>query len=326
MSVSDFASPWWLLFLLVIVALTGGYVIAQRLRQRNVMRFTNLALLEKVAPRRPRAERHVPAVLLLVGLAMLTVALASPTKEQREPRDRATVILAIDVSLSMEATDVLPSRLIAAQEAAKSFAEGLPPGLNLGLVSYAGTASVLVPPTTDRSPVTSAIDRLQLAERTATGEAIFTALQAIDSLAAIVPAGEEPPPAHVVLLSDGKQTVPREMDAPRGGFTAARLAADRGIPVSTISFGTMLGTVTIEGQTIPVPIDEPAMREIADISDGEFYTAASQDELEAVYETLESQIGYEIVRGDASQPWLILGTIVIAAAGGAALLISRRIP
>ncbi|MCW4353149.1 VWA domain-containing protein [Hoyosella sp. YIM 151337] len=326
MSVTDFASPWWLLFLLVVVAMAAGYVIAQRLRQRNVMRFTNLALLEKVAPRRPRGERHVPAVLLLVGLAMLTVALASPTKEQREPRDRATVILAIDVSLSMEATDVLPSRLLAAQEAAKNFADGLPPGLNLGLVSYAGTASVLVPPTTDRAPVKSAIDRLQLAERTATGEAIFTSLQAVDALAAIVPAGEEPPPAHIVVLSDGKQTVPREMDAPRGGFTAARLAADRGIPVSTISFGTMMGTVTIDGQTIPVPVDEPSMQEIAEITGGDFYSAASLDELEAVYATLESQIGYEVVRGDASQPWLILGTLVIAGAVGSALIISRRIP
>lgn len=326
MSLMDFQSPWWLLFLLVIALIAGGYVVAQRLRQRNVMRFTNLALLEKVAPRRPRAERHVPAVLLLVGLAMLTVALASPTKEQREPRDRATVILAVDVSLSMEATDVLPSRLIAAQEAAKNFAEGLPPGLNLGLVSYAGTASVLVPPTTDRAPVQHAIDRLQLAERTATGEAIFTSLQAIESLAAIVPAGEEPPPAHIVLLSDGKQTVPRELDAPRGGFTAARLAADRGIPISTISFGTMLGTVTIDGQTIPVPVDEPSMQEIAEITGGQFYTAATLDELNAVYENLESQIGYEVVRGDASQPWLILGTLVTAASGATALFISRRIP
>ncbi|GGC58649.1 VWA domain-containing protein [Hoyosella rhizosphaerae] len=326
MSLSGFTSPWWLAFLIIVACLVGGYVVAQRLRQRNVLRFTNLAMLDKIAPRRPRAERHVPAVLLLVGLALLTIALASPTKEQREPRDRATVVLAIDVSLSMEATDVLPSRLIAAQEAAISFAEGLPRGLNLGLVSYAGTASVLVPPTTDRAPVVRAIEQLELAERTATGEAIFTSLQAIDALAAIIPGEEGPPPAHIVLLSDGKQTVPADMDAPRGGFTAARLAADRDIPISTIAFGTMLGTVAIEGQVIDVPVDEPSMQEIASITDGNFYAAATQAELEAVYENLESQIGYEIVRGDASQPWLILGTIFVAASGAIALFVSRRIP
>ncbi|WP_149359753.1 VWA domain-containing protein [Lolliginicoccus suaedae] len=326
MSLTGFTSPWWLLFLLVIAALVVGYVIALRARQRNIMKFTNLALLDTVAPRRPHAERHIPAVLMLVGLALLTVALASPTKEQRVPRDRATVILAIDTSLSMEATDVTPSRLVAAQEAAIDFAEGLPEGLNLGLVSYAGTASVLVPPTTDRAPVTSAIDRLELSERTATGEAIFTSLQAIESIAAIIPGEDEPPPAHIVLISDGKQTVPADLDAPRGAFTAARLSGERDIPVSTISFGTMIGSVVIEDQVIPVPVDEASMQDIAAISGGEFYAAATQEELAAVYETLESQIGYEIRRGDASQPWLILGTLFIAIAGGIALVVSRRIP
>src|SRR5690606_14400519 len=176
MSLSGFTSPWWLLLLFVVAALGGAYVLVQRRRQTNTLRFTNLELLEKVAPARPGRARHIPVALLLVGLVFLTVALAGPTAEQRVPRNRATVVLVIDVSLSMEATDVAPTRLAAAQEAAKQFADDLTPGINLGLVAFSGTASVLVSPTTNREATKSAIDNLQLSERTATGEAIFTAM------------------------------------------------------------------------------------------------------------------------------------------------------
>lgn len=325
MSLSHFAHPLWLAFLLVVALLVAGYLYVQRLRQRHMLAFTNLELLEQVAPRRPRYERHIPTALMVVGLVLLTVALAGPTQEQRVPRNRATVMLAIDVSLSMEATDVTPSRLAAAQEAAKNFANGLTPGVNLGLVAFAGTASVLVSPTTDRVSVTNAIDRLQLAERTATGEAIFTSMQAIETLGGVL-GGTEPPPARIVLLSDGKQTVPPNLDDPRGAFTAARDAQSRSIPVSTISFGTALGTVTIDSDVIEVPVDDPSLMEIAKLSGGDFYSAASLEELTAVYDTLEEQIGFETTRGDASRPWLLLGTLVIAAAGGAALVLTRRLP
>lgn len=325
MSFSHFAHPLWLAFLLVVLLLLAGYVFVQRLRQRHMLQFTNLELLERVAPKRPRLERHVPTALMVVGLVLLTVALAGPTEEQRVPRNRATVMMAIDVSLSMEATDVTPSRLAAAQEAAKNFAQGLTPGINLGLVSFAGTASVLVSPTTDRLAITSAIDRLRLAERTATGEAIFTSMQAIETLGSVL-GGEEPPPARIVLLSDGKQTVPPLLDDPRGAFTAAREAKDRNIPVSTISFGTALGTVDIDGERIEVPVDDPSLQEIANLSGGDFYSAASLEELTAVYDTLEEQIGFETTRGDASRPWLILGTLLITAAGATALVLTRRLP
>lgn len=138
MSFSNFVAPWWFLLLLAVGLLTAGYVVAQRVRRKRVLRFTNLELLEKVAPKRERWSRHVPAAFLLAALALLTVALAGPTSEQRVPRNRATVMLVVDVSLSMKATDVKPSRLEAAQVAAKSFAEGLTPGINLGLISFAG--------------------------------------------------------------------------------------------------------------------------------------------------------------------------------------------
>lgn len=128
MSLSGFASPWWFLLLLAVGAVVAGYVLAQRARRRRTLRFSNLELLEKVAPKSQGWVRHVPAALITVSLLLLTVALAGPTAEQKVPRNRATVMLVIDVSLSMEATDVAPNRLKAAQEAAKSFAQGLTPG------------------------------------------------------------------------------------------------------------------------------------------------------------------------------------------------------
>jgi Ca-activated chloride channel family protein len=326
MSLTGFSAPLWFLLLLPVLALAAGYLLVQRQRRRHTMRFTNLALLEKVAPRRPGWPRHVPTVLLVAGLVGLTVALAGPTAEQKVPRNRATVILTIDVSLSMESTDVAPSRLQAAKQAAKDFAGGLTPGVNLGLVSFSGTAAVLVSPTTDRAPVRAAIDNLKLAERTATGEAIFTSLQAIDTLAALVPSGEGPPPARVVLLSDGKQTVPQNTDDPRGSFTAATQAKDKGVPISTISFGTTYGTVGIDGQQVPVPVDDAAMRRIAQISGGDFYTASSLQQLTSVYDTLQEQIGFETTRGDASRPWLLLGTITALLAGASALVLTQRLP
>ncbi|OZD10213.1 hypothetical protein CH275_00505 [Rhodococcus sp. 06-235-1A] len=330
MSLSDFASPWWLGFLVVVIALTAGYIWIQRRKQKHVLRFSNMELLESVAPVRPNRLRHLPTALVLVGLLFLTVALAGPTADERVPRNRATVMLVIDVSLSMEATDVEPTRLAAAQEAAKSFADGLTPGINLGLVAFAGTASVLVSPTANREATKSAIDKLQLSERTATGEAIFTSLQSIDTLGAILGGGDAAPPARIVLLSDGKQTVPQNLDDPRGGYTAARAAKDKGVPISTISFGTSYGSVEIEDEAgverVPVPVDDPSLREIATLSGGSFFTASSLEDLREVYDTLEEQIGFEITRGDASRPWLILGVLFISSGLGSALVMRQRLP
>ena len=181
----------------MVAALAVAYLVLLRRRRRDTMAFTNLELLDRIAPKRPGWYRHLPAAALLVALTLLTVALAGPQADARVPRNRATVVLVIDVSLSMQATDVAPSRLAAAQAAAKSFADQLTPGVNLGLVSFAGTAAVLVSPTTDREPIKRAVDGLQLAESTATGEAIFAALQSIDTFSqAVVGAratGRRPP-------------------------------------------------------------------------------------------------------------------------------------
>jgi Ca-activated chloride channel family protein len=327
LTLQRFAAPWWFLLFLVIAALAAGYIVVQRMRRKRTIRFTNLELLDRVIPKKPSRLRHIPAIVLVGALMLLTTAMAGPTAQQRVPRNRATVLLVIDVSLSMQATDVRPTRLAAAQVAAKSFAQGLTPGVNLGLISFAGTATVLVGPTTDRLPVTRAIDGLKLAQSTATGEAIFAAMQSIDGFSQVVGGPQGPPPARIVLMSDGKQTIPTPNgDDPRGAFTAARAAADKKVPISTISYGTEQGEVNIDGKAQLVPVDDESMREIAKLSGGEFYKAASAEQLRAVYDTLGEQIGYETKDADASRPWLMLGTLAALFAAGSALVISQRLP
>lgn len=321
--------PAWLLLLVVVGGLSAGYVLLQVRRKRDTVRFTGLDLLDRVAPARPGWPRHVPTALLLAALAVMVVGLAGPTAQAQVPRNRATIVMVVDVSLSMMATDVEPSRLVAAQSAAKTFARELP-SMNLGLVSFAGSAAVLVAPTTDRVAVERAIDELRLSESTATGEAIFAALTSIESFAAAVPGDEEgPPPAHVVLMIDGKQMVPGGPDAenrPRGAFSAARAAAAAGIPVSTIAFGTDYGSIELEGRPQPVPVDEAAMREIARISGGRSFSASSADELREVYGQVRDQVGYETRAVDVSRPWFACGTLAAMAALASALVLGRRIP
>lgn len=327
MSLTGFTSPAWFLLLIVAALLVAGYVLALRARRRRTLRFANLAMLERVGATRQGMVRHVPPVLLIVALILLITALAGPTAEQRVPRNRATVMLVMDTSLSMEAADIPPNRLVAAQRSATSFVKGMTPGVNIGLVSFAGTASVLVPPTTDRKGTIHAINRLQLAESTATGEGIFAAMQAIDSFSAVVGGPSGPPPARIVLMADGKQVSPTEnMNDPRGAFTAARAARKANVPISTISFGTAHGTVEIERRSYPVPADDAAMRQIARISGGDYYKAASAGQLNNVYEDLGEQIGYEIKKADASKPWLALGTLALIAGAGSALFIGQRLP
>jgi len=316
----------WLLLLVVPVALVVGYVLALRSRRRRTVRFGNFGALRSVDRGGRRWFTHLPAVLLVMALLALVVALAGPQQEQKVPRNRATVMLVVDVSLSMESTDVSPSRLEAAQQAATTFAGNLTPGVNLGLVSYAGTASMLVAPTTDRGPVVRAIDRLRLDERTATGEAIYTATQAITTFTESLGGADQAPPARIVLLSDGKETVPTDPTEERGAFTAAERAEEVGIPVSTISFGTLYGTVDIQGRPQPVPVDDASLRRIAEISGGDFFTASSLAELDSVYRTLEEQIGFEWKKADASRPWLVTGSLLAMLAAAGSLAAHRRIP
>ncbi len=327
MSFSGFTAPLWFALLAVVAALVGGYLWMQRRRRRHTLRFANLAMLERVAPNRPGWPRHLPAALLLVALVLFTVALAGPTAEQRVPRNRATVMLVIDVSLSMQATDVAPNRLAAAQRAATAFTDDLTKGVNLGLVSFAGSPTVLVSPTTERAPVKAAIANLTLAEATGTGEAVFAALQAIEAFGRVVGGAQGPPPARIVLLTDGKQTIPNEdLSGPRGAYTAARAAADSGVPISAISFGTSYGVVDINGTPVRVPAKDDAMQQVAELSGGEFYDAESLDDLSRVYLNLAEQIGYETKRTDARMPWLVAGTLTALIASAGAVVIGQRLP
>jgi Ca-activated chloride channel family protein len=315
-----FLSPAWLLLLVLVVALLAAYVVLQLRRKTFVARFSNVELLGSVAPRRPGWRRHLTFALLLAGLTVLTLGVAQPTAAVRVPRDRATVMLAIDVSLSMEATDVLPSRIGAAKAAGKKFVELLPSRINLGLVSFGGNASVLVSPTVDRGPVKKAIDGLHLEESTAIGEAIFTSLQAISVFGQATTAkGDKPPPARIVLLSDGTNTVGRPVS---DAIAAAKKA---GVRVSTIAFGTDNGTVTYQGDTIPVPADKQTLQQIADQTGGSFHTATSAQELEGVYKNIGQQIGYTTEQREISWRFLAIGLFVLLGAAGTSMLWSGRL-
>ncbi|OBH67035.1 hypothetical protein A5684_04770, partial [Mycobacterium intracellulare] len=215
------------------------------------------------------------------------------------------------------------NRLKAAEQAASQFASQLTPGINLGLVGFAGTPYLLVPPTPQHQATIDALKKLDFADSTATGQAIFTALHAIGATA--VTGGDNPPPARIVLLSDGAENVPLDPNAPQGAFTAARAAKGQGVQISTISFGTPYGTVDYEGATIPVPVDDQ-MKTIARLSGGQPYTATNLGELEKSYNAIENEIGYETVKGDASLAWMLLGAIVMAGAVLAGLLLNRRLP
>jgi Ca-activated chloride channel family protein len=324
MAIDGFATPWWLLLLLPVAAVVVGYWWAQRRRLAAVMRFTNLDLLDKVAPKQPTWRRHLPPALLAVALLLLTVGLAGPTAETKVPRNRATVFLVIDVSLSMQATDVQPTRLVAAQDAASKFVQELPKTINLGLESFAGTPAILVPPTVNRDIVVQQIRSLKLAESTATGEAIATALNGITAFNASIPGGEGgPPPARIVLMSDGKRTVGRPE------LEEAEAAAKQHVPITTISFGTDWGRIELpphSGQWIPVRVDNESLSEIAQASGGNFYEAQSNLELHKVYDTLREQIGYQTVQADASKPWLVLGTLLALIGAGLAVIRGQRLP
>lgn len=325
-SLSGFAHAWFFVFLLVVLLVVGIYVVQQFARRRRVLRFANMDVLERVAPAGPGRWRHVPTILLATSLVLLTTAMAGPTSNIRIPLNRAVVMLVIDVSESMAATDVAPDRLTAAKEAGKQFTDELTPAINLGLVEFAANATLLVPPTTNRAAVKAAIDGLKPAPKTATGEGLFTALQAIATVGSVMGGGDGPPPARIVLESDGAENVPLDPNAPQGAFTAARAAKAEGVQISTISFGTPDGTVVYEGATIPVPVDDQTLQKICEITDGQAFHADSLESLKQVYSTLQRQIGYETVKGDASLAWMLLGAVVMAGAILAGLLLNRRLP
>lgn len=312
------AAPGRLWLLLVVAALVAVHVAQARRRSAYAVRFTELDLLASVAPRRPGWRRHVPAGLLALALVALTVGFAQPQVQVEVARERATVMVVLDTSLSMEAVDVEPTRIAAAQRAATRFVESLPPRFHVGLVSFSGTAAVVVPPTQDHRAVTRAVQDLGLDSGTAIGEAVLASLGAL----ALVPgeSGQAPPPARIVLLSDGTSTVGRPVD------TAVAAAREAGVQVSTIAFGTRDGRVEVDGVAIAVPVDRAALRSLAEQTGGRAYTADSGDALAEVYRDIGTQVGTTTEPRDVSYRFAGLGLLLAALAAALGLAWGTRLP
>lgn len=317
----SFLEPTRLWLLLIIPALTLVYVALQYRRSHYTVRFTNLALLDSVAPRRVNWRQHLAVLLALLTLAFALALFAKPTDVVKVPRKSGvTVVLTIDVSLSMESTDVNPDRITAAKRTAKEFLTQLPPAFKVAVVSFARYAQVVVPPTVNRQKVTSAIDRLKLAEYTATGEGIYSALDVVkQSLGATAhPSGKLP--AMVVLISDGARTTGRSQVA------AARAAKRQGVPVYTVALGTTSGTISSGGEIVAVPVEVGQLRQIARISGGKSYVASSPADLVNAYKDVDGRIVYTRALQDATSQYMGYLVVLSLLSTGAGLFVASRWP
>jgi Ca-activated chloride channel family protein len=298
----SFASPVALLCLFAVPLAVLAHVAAQRRRRRYPVRFTAVSTLAAVAGAEPQWRRHLPLALFALALAALSLSLARPERTVQVPVQRASVVLVTDVSRSMSATDVSPTRLEAARQAALSFLDKVPRALRVGLVAFSDVAQTLQTPTTDHKAVKGALDTLQPVSGTATGAGLRTAL---DDLRIGVSAARRPP-AALVLLSDGSAT-----DGAAADIVAAEARRLR-VPIYTVALGTNGGTITLRGQTLNVPPDIEALQRIAAESGGQAFRAEDSDQLDAVYQKLGSQIG---TRPDKQE-------ITALFAGGALLLLA----
>ena len=277
--------PGRLVLLLVVALLAVAYAVQQLRRRRLQRNWAEDALLASVAPSRPGPLRHLPALLVLASLVAMTTAFAEPGRDREVERERATVVIALDTSTSMLAQDVAPDRFTAAKAAATRFVEDLPARFDVALVGFHGTASLQVPATSDHAAVTRAIGNLELSGGTALGDAILTSLSALRT-------PESQAVGAVVLLADGGSTAGSPLT------DAVRQAAEAGVPVSTIAYGTAAGVVVSDGRVFQVPVDEPVLAEVADGTRGRAYTAASSDELSGVYDSIRTRLSTSTERED----------------------------
>ncbi|HKH54165.1 MAG TPA: VWA domain-containing protein [Propionibacteriaceae bacterium] len=282
-----FGSPDRLLILLVIPLLIVAYIIAMHRKNRRGMRFTNTSMLDVVVPKQSQWRRHLAVALSLLSLITLTAAFAQPKTQVDVPRERATIVVVIDASLSMEATDVQPNRLAAAKQAAVAFVESLPEKYNVAVVSMSGNPNILVPPTLAHNTVENAINTITLQESTAIGESIITAMRALEQAPKDPANPDAIAPGAIVMLSDGTNTAGR---APQQAAAEARAAK---VPIYTIAYGTENGYVDLDGKREPVPVDHELMKQIAEASGGQYFSAATPDQLKTVYANIGSEVGYE---------------------------------
>jgi len=350
-----FAQPFMLIALLGVPLAVLGYLYVQRRRSRYVVRFTNVDLLANLVPKTPAWRRHVPPALYVAAMAALVIALARPSAMVAVPREDATIILAMDTSGSMMATDVAPSRLASAKEAAATFVDQLPPTFQVGLVTFSTAAQVAVRPTTDRAEIHAALDSLVADGGTALGDAIGTstdlAREVIDTAAAAggstgtspapsadpnasgAPSASPTPSASpsaapstkdgerplvaTVLLSDGSNSTGNlEPDA------AAREAASIRMPVYTIALGTADGVVTVHDEfgmphTVEVPPDTDTLAAIAETTGARSFQAPTAGDLQQIYESLGSRVGTREEPQEVTQWFAAAGLALMV--GGAAL-------
>jgi len=354
----NFLAPQMLLGLLLVPVAIGFYLWAQRRRSKYAVRFTNLDLLANLTPRRPSWRRHLPPVLYLAAIAALLIGLARPTMVIATPREDATVILAMDVSGSMRATDVSPTRLDAAKASALSFIAQLPQGVRVGIVSFASEPVTLVSPTADRTQLKNAIDGLTARDGTAMGDALMQVLdiaekiqkddaETPDASASPTPAATQAPSAApgassapsvptdepsgqplvaAILLSDGANSVGQAQP-----LDAAQRARTLGVPIYTIALGTPDGQVQVQddfGQmvTLDVPPDTETLAQIASITGAKDFNAPTAEDLASVYKSLESRIGYTEERQEVTFALVGAGLLLVVLGAGLSAVWFGRLP
>jgi len=316
-----FVWPEMLWLLLAAPVMVGLYVWSLRRRRKAAIRYADLGLVRAALGKRQRFRRHVPPLVFLVGMVVAIFAISRPSAIVTLPSDQRTIILTMDVSLSMRASDVEPNRIVAAQTAAKAFVQEQPPDVRIGIVSFAGTASVVQPPTHNRDDLVAAIDRFELQRNTAIGSGIIVSLATLfpdegidlESLlfpkwtsgsrrqgAAIdrTPEPEKKPftpvapgsntSAAIILLTDGRRTTgPDTLDA-------AKMAADRGVRIYTVGFGMPGGGVAaMDGYSMYMAYDEDALKAIAEVTRGEYFHAGTAAELKKIYQGLNARLVLE---------------------------------
>jgi Ca-activated chloride channel homolog len=333
----SFGHPLLLLTLLAVPAAILALRLAERRRMRYAVKYTNLEVLAAVAGGRPW-RRYVPTGLALLALAVLCVAFARPHATSLVPKERATVILVLDVSGSMQSSDVRPSRLAAAQKAVRSFLDRVPPQVRVGLVAFSGDAQVAAPPTTDRALLRQSLDGIGTFPAfggTAIGDALAVAVnlarQALAGGSAQLTSFTSAAPARtkglasILFLSDGHQT--RGTLEPLQGAARAKAA---GIPVYTVALGTPGGVVTRDwdgvARTIPVPPDPATLRAIAETTGGKFYEAKNAGSLHSAYSKLGSSLGRTPGKTEVTYAFLAAAAGLLLAAGFLSALWSPRLP
>jgi Ca-activated chloride channel family protein len=325
----SFEAPALLVGLLVVPLAAVGYWLVQRRRARYAVRYSNLDVLASVAGTRSTWKRHVPAALLLASLAALAVAFARPTVTVQAPDERASVVLVVDISGSMRAQDVQPTRLAAAKEAMMSFLAQAPDTLRVGIVAFSNEPQVIVSPTLDRAQLKQGIQLLEPAFGTALGDAIARSVDLARATTAVSGQQAAAPVkdakgralASILLLSDGFQT--RGLLSPGQGAQAARTA---GVPVFTIALGTEGGTIVDREQVIPVPPDRETLAAIAQYTGGEAFDAETAGALKHVYQGLGSRVGRRDRPREVTSAFVAAGALLLVGAAGAALLVAPRLP